>query len=261
MGLVKDSWKKPDRILTGFGAFLAALAVLYFGREAIFDLTPIAKSALLVGASATFLLGSRFIGEREGRLALYFFSSVSYLTFLVYYILRMQPSSEIIFLLLAVSGGVFMLVGRRIENYSPEPDKLKKGIAAIVVLAAALTAADLAAPEPEYRMELVEEASMGEAPVDIGAVTVENRYLLPQVYSVNLDACDMEERVRVTPDTRSDTQGVIDGSSSLEIDYQLARFPREHNVSTQNFSIESVENCPDEPAEDTVYVTLRPELD
>lgn len=248
--------KEPDRLLTYFGVFLGALAVLYFGQEAILDLSPMVKSFLLVSASALFLTGSKKAGDRQTVLALYFFSAVSYLTFLVYYILRMNPSSNLVFLLLGASGAVFVIIGRNLSDYSPEPRKLKLFAYALIAVSLLVAVADTYAPEPAYTVQLEDDVMFGE---HAGTVTVSNPYFLPQFYSVNLETCGDIRYTRVSPSNFGDTNGIVDGGAQLEINYTLRGAVHE-NQTRETYSLEHVETC-GTPGNDTVQLVLREETD
>jgi len=247
----------PNKILTGFGLFLGVLAVIYFGGEAILDLTPIAKSFLLIAGSGLFLLGSKLTDDRGSMTALYFFSAISYLTFMGYYTLRMNPSSTTVFLLLGISGLLFVLVGKKIESYRPEEEKLKKLGAGIVILSVTVIAVDLNGPEVQYQTDFRESIEVGQEPVNVGNITVQNSYFLPQIYDIDrVRTCSTEEtRTTLTIEERSENSGVIDGSSEKNVKYIVRSVRRlEGNFTSEKYSIVTSENCPEQQEPQTLYV-------
>ncbi|MFT4893150.1 MAG: hypothetical protein ACI8Z7_000949 [Candidatus Nanohaloarchaea archaeon] len=257
--------ENPDRLLTRFGIFLGVLAVFYFGREAIFDLTPLAKCALLVIGSAFFLGGSKLVDETSTVVALYLFSAVSYLTFLGYYTLRMDPSTNTVFLLLAVSGIIFTVIGKKIDEYEIERDRAKKVGGVLLVASLALIAVDLNAPEVEYKMQFENSIEIGESPVKAGNVTARNSYILPQTYSAErIETCSTDEsRIRIMPEDRSKTSGIIDGLSEKSIEYEFNRIPRapEENATAETFTVVESNECPEDPESSTIYVYQVPSFD
>lgn len=250
--------ENPDQLLTRFGIFLGVLAVFYFGREAIFNLTPLVKSLLLVTASAFFLGGSKLVEDSGTVVTLYLFSTVSYLTFLGYYILRMDPSTNTVFLLLGISGLIFAVIGKKIDEYELHREKARKTGAILLILSIALIAVDLNAPEVEYQVQFDDSIEIGEEEVEAGAVTVKNSYFLPQTYSADrVEACTAEDtRIRVMPESHSETSGIIDGRSEKVLNYELSRIPRapEENSSTESFTVVESENCPDNPEPSVIYI-------
>lgn len=241
-----DLFENPDRILTGFGVLLAAISVLYFGRETILDLSPLVKSFLLVAASTVFILSSFYIKESGPKVLTYILSTTSYLTFLIYFIGRMSPSSETIFLLLGLSGALFIFAGRKIGKTDYKKSDLKKAIIGIVIIVAAVVALDTVASEPVQTVQFDNSVEVGEAPVNIGFVRINNDYLLPQVYSVDdLDVCRDQREFRLRPVDFSERDGVISGSSSKNIQYEISRISREEDISTQSFQVEIVDECGD----------------
>ncbi|MFT4868344.1 MAG: hypothetical protein ACI9LV_000971 [Candidatus Nanohaloarchaea archaeon] len=256
--------ENPDRLLTRFGIFLGILAVFYFGREAIFDLTPLVKSFLLVVASAFFLGGSKLVEDSGTVVALYLFSAVSYLTFLVYYTLRMDPSTNTVFLLLAVSGIIFTVIGKKIDEYKLDRNRAKKVGGVLLIATLVLMAVDLNAPEVEYETQFDDSVELGESPVEAGTLTVRNSYPLPQAYSADrMEACSVEEtRIRVMPEDRSKTSGIIDGGSEKTLKYEISRIPRSsENVTSESFTVVERAECPDEPEPGTIYIYQIPNID
>lgn len=245
---------EPDRVLTYFGVFLGAAAVLYFGWEAIIDLSPLAKSFLLVAASAMFLAGSKIVSE-DTVFAMYVFSAVSYLTFIVYYTVSLEPSSRVVFLLLGISGALFILIGRRLEGYNPGEKRLKQFIAVLAAVSLVFIAVDTYSPEPVYELEIKEEVTVVNASSHIGAVKISNPYPLPQQYEFNLRSCGNERVYHVSPrGTTTGTSGIIDGGESLRVNYTLMRIMRE-NATAETFRLEEVDSCPP-PEEGTVHLVL-----
>lgn len=263
--MIREGWKKnPDKLLTRFGIFLGVLAVLYFGREAIFNLTPVAKSLLLVIASAFFLGGSKIVDEEGTVTAFYLFSALSYLTFLVYYIARLNPSSSTVFLLLAVSGAIFVLIGKKINEYEIHTEKAKKTGLLLLIATIGLIVVDLNAPDIEYETEFETSIQISESPVAAGTVTVKNSYVFPQTFNVDrIETCSTDDRrFRLNPEDHSDISGIIDGRSEKTVEYEIMDLPREsENTSTETFSIVETDNCPENPEQGTVYIYQIPNPD
>jgi hypothetical protein len=256
--------KNPDKLLTRFGIFLGVLAVLYFGREAIFNLTPVAKSLLLVISSAFFLGGSKIVDDDGTVTAFYLFSALSYLTFLVYYIARLDPSSSTVFLLLAVSAGIFILIGKKIDEYEFHEEKAKKTGLLLVIATIGLIAVDLNAPEVEYETDFETSIQISESPVTAGTVTVKNSYVFPQTFNIDrFETCSTDERrFRLNPEDHSDLSGIVDGLSEETVEYRIMELPREDgNTSPEAFSIVETEECPENPEQRTVYIYQTPNPD
>lgn len=253
--------ENPDRILTRFGIFLGVVSVVYFGREAIFNLTPVTKSVLLVLASAFFLGGSKLVDDKGSVVALYLFSSVSYLTFLFYYILRMKPATGTVFILLSASGAIFTVIGKKIGEYEINTRKAKKVGAALLLASFLLVSADLNAPDTEYRTEFKDTVQIEEQTARIGNVTVQNNYFLPQVYRIeNIETCSANAvEIRVEPEEPEEDSGIIGGKSEKTIGFKISRYPRTEITEGMQSSFRVVEsdNCPDNPDNRTIYITER----
>lgn len=260
--MLNSDWLyNPDRILTGFGVLLAAISVLYFGREAILNLSPLVKSFVLVSLSAIFAISSFYVDDNGSKILSYVLSTVSYLTFLIYYIGRMSPSSETIFLLLGISGALFIFAGRNISGKNYEKQKIKKAIAAISIIIFGVIAVDTVSSEPAIDIEFSESVQIGEMPVKIGDVKVRNDYLLPQVYSIdNIEVCRSQREYRLRPEDYEADDGVVPGLSSKNVEYEISRNPREDEVSAQNLSVEVVDQC-GEIENGTVQVSKHERLD
>lgn len=249
--------ENPDKLLTHFGVFLGLLAVVYFGREAIFNLTPLVKSLLLVLASAFFLGGSKITEERSSIAILYFFSTVSYLTFLGYYTLRMKPSTNTVFLLLGISGLLFIVIGKKIGEYELHRENAKKTALVLLLISIALIAVDLNAPDVSYTTSFEETIQIGQEDVSVGSVTVENSYILPQTYSVDrVETCSSgDTRIAVTPKDHSKTSGIIDGQSEKTIEYIVRERIREEGESNvETYSLVSTDSCPEQKEENNIYI-------
>lgn len=254
------SWLKddPEEILTRFGVFLGVLSVLYFGREAILDLSPVAKSVLLVLSSVSFLLASRTVENRDARTYLYIFSGISYLTFLGYYGSVMEPETEILFLLLALSAIAFTLIGRKIEEFRIEQGQAIKACAAILVIVLAVLGFEQSAPAVEYDLDLDEEVYLGEGGINVGSLNVRNSYMLPQTYDApRYEACtDQELSLRLNTVDYSDTEGVVSGNSVKQIEYEIRRVlvDRDENNTPVRMEVVETDDCPEDRDGNRIYV-------
>src|SRR6056297_3307436 len=102
---------KISNLLYIIGILLGIIAVVYFGREIIADLSPTIKSIVLLMAFPVFLASGDLIQKRILDKFFYIISVLSYLVFLWYISDTFSLGSNIIFLSLVISSLLFIVIG------------------------------------------------------------------------------------------------------------------------------------------------------
>lgn len=107
MRLAIDSGK----LLYALGVLFAAAALLYFVRDVVFDLSVTVTAALLFIAFVAFFLAGITLQRDVLDVVAFTLSGVSYVVFVGYVVVRYDPGDTGIFLLLALSAGLFVALG------------------------------------------------------------------------------------------------------------------------------------------------------
>lgn len=268
---VMDFSFDESKFLFGVGALLGVISIFYFGLELIFDLSPTIKSAILVVFSALFFVLGDFVDSDLLGISTYVFSGFTYLSFLIYVSVRFSLSQTQTLALLAGSSALFLGLGyvRNEELYSLDSQTSKKASAALLGILLILVAVDVAGSQPEYRLELKDEASVSNGETYIGVLEVENSFPLSRNIDLpSYDGCaayneTAKDGLYISPDS----EGIINGSATetynLTEDIRVRELNeppagdtrREREVIGGDYNIKTGE-CPDRPdSNKTIYVT------
>jgi hypothetical protein len=208
---LEDSW-----IFYIIGAFLGVTSIVYFGLELIFNLSPTVKSIILIASSAIFLVSGDLIESGLLKKTFYSFSGFAYLSFLIYIIVRFNPSNTETFLALAASSTIFTGLGY-IKNkgvYDLDSSKSKKIIGTIGLLMIALLLFDVNGSQPEYKVDFKDKVDVNEAEIQVGTLEVQNSFPVSRNIELpNFDGCiaynqTMTDGIYLHPDS----EGLIKGS-------------------------------------------------
>lgn len=260
-----DSW-----LLYGTGALLGVVSILYFGLELIFDLSPSVKSAVLLFSSAAFLLSSELTDSNLLRNSVNIFSGVTYLSFLIYIILRFRPSEASVFALLAVSSVIFTGLGylRSGKGFELGYESSKKLLGALGVFLALMLVFDVTGAQPEYELELKKEASLNNSEIVLGELRVENTFPLSRnVELPSYDGCiAYNQTMRDGIWFHFDEDEMIGGGETENFQLKdeirvrnIGERPsgetiRDNEVIKGNYTVKTGE-CPERPENKTVYLT------
>lgn len=259
-----DSW-----FLYGTGALLGVISILYFGLELIFNLSPTVKSAVLISSSAAFLLSGELTDSKLLRNSVNLFSGVTYLSFLIYMVLRFKPSKTSIFGLLAISSVIFTMMGylRSRKGFEVGYENSKKLLTGIGVFLALILVFDVTGTQPEYQLELKEEVSVNNSKIVLGELKVDNSFPL----SRNIELPDYDGCLAYNQTMRDgiwihfDQEKMIDGGETENYKLKdqvkvrnmgerpLGETVRENEIITGNYTVKTGE-CPERPENMTVYV-------
>ncbi len=260
-----DSW-----FLYGTGALLGVISILYFGLGLIFDLSPTVKSAVLICSSAAFLLSGELTDSKLLRNSVNLFSGVTYLSFLIYVILRFKPSESSIFGLLAISSVIFTAIGylRSQKGFELGDGNSKKLLTGLGVFLALILVFDVTGAQPEHELELKEEVSVNNSEVVLGDLTVANRFPL----SRNIELPEYDGCLAYNQTMRDgiwidfDEEKMIDGGETENYKLKdqvkvrnigerpLGETIRDNEIITGNYTVKTGK-CPERPENMTVYIT------
>ncbi len=259
-----DSW-----FLYGTGALLGVVSILYFGLELIFDLSPTVKSVVLVSFSAGFLISGGLTDSRLLRNLAYLFSGVTYLSFLIYVILRFMPSEASIFGLLAASSIIFTVLGylRGRKRFEPGSESSRKLLAALGIFLALILVYDVTGAQPDYKLELKKEITVNESEIVLGELTVENSFPLSRNIELpDYDGCiAYNQSMRDGIYIRLGDEKMIAGGESKHYkledqiklrsrgEKKLGDTIRDREIITGNYTIKTGE-CPERPENKTIYI-------
>lgn len=189
---------KTSHLMYIVGIILGIVAVVYFGREIIVDLSPTIKSALLLIAFPTFIAGGSMIRKRIIDKFLYVLSVFSYLVFLWYIFNTFELGSNTIFIALVISSIIFIGIGYQWEKGVKIAKKWKKVVlVGLLIFAVGLVSLDVAGSQPSYELHPRERVSFegawegrGEQRIPIGNLVIRNDFLFSRYTDLpSLSAC------------------------------------------------------------------------
>ncbi|MFB6213036.1 MAG: hypothetical protein ABEJ07_00505 [Candidatus Nanohaloarchaea archaeon] len=243
-------------VLYALGVLLGIFSVFYFGFEILLGLSPVTKALLLLAVTSCFLLaGARFY-RRFLSIPFYLLGAFSYVVFIVYTLARFGFSREVDFLLLAVSSAAFLGLGYLLRNSGTRlgTKRFRAAISGILLAAIVLSAVDAAGPQPEYSLELKDEVRISSDETVFGTLQVENSFFLYRGTDIpRYEACT-SGRESLFVDMKE--PGLMPGHSSTTVNLTV-QVPRASDggfALEGVYSIEKAESCPENPAEDTIYV-------
>lgn len=246
------------------GIVLAIVAVVYFSREIVADLSPTIKSALLLTAFPAFLVAGNLIHKRILDKFLYILSVLSYLVFLWYIFDTFDLGNNVIFLALITSSIVFIGMGYQWGKGVKIEEKWKRGIlACLLIFAVGLFIFDVAGPQPSYELDLRERVSLEgawegekEQPIPIGNLVVKNNFLFSRYTDFpDLNAClytpEKHEIYLHYPRWEVD---IIAGKSTEQIGISL--LPRTYMENIESLPTETASSFPDKAEEPKLVIAI-----
>ncbi len=238
------------------GIALGVVAVVYFGREIIADLSPTIKSIILLIAFPTFLVSGNLINKRILDKFFYVLSVLSYIVFLWYIIDTFSLGTNAVFLALVVSSILFIGMGYQWQRGLKISKGLKRGIlVSLLIIILAFVSFDVIGSQPSYELDFQDRVSFegawegGEESIPIGTLEVKNDFLFsrhtdpPRLY-----ACIYTpEKHTVYLDYPRWDLGIVSGRSSEKIEVSL-RPPWDRETDGRPIYMENIESLPIEVA-------------
>lgn len=216
------------------GIVLGVVAVIYFGREIIADLSPTIKSILLLLGFPAFLGAGSLVRRRFLDKFFYILSIFSYLVFLWYIFDTFSLGTNKVFLALVISSILFIGMGYSWGKGIELQGKWKKGLlAGLLILMVGLVSFDAVGPQPSYQLDLRERVSFQDAwkneqtieeGIPVGKLVVKNDFVFSRFTDhLHLNAC------LYTPEKHADVYlryslydvRIIDGNSKKEVKISL----------------------------------------
>lgn len=185
------------KLLYALGVLFAAAALLYFARDVVFDLSITVKAVLLFVAFVAFFVAGTTLNRDVLDVVAFALSGVTYIVFVGYVVIRYDPGDTGIFLVLALSAGLFVALG-----YGLREDKLtvsrRRALAigaGLLLVSVVLVGADALGGGVTYDFEAEESVTVGpvtgdrpdfygERQVQVGTVTATNGFAFTRALSL-----------------------------------------------------------------------------
>lgn len=264
------------KLLYALGVLFAAAALLYFVRDVVFNLSVTVTAALLFIAFVAFFLAGITLQRDVLDAVAFTLSGVSYVVFVGYAVVQYDPGDTGIFLLLALSAGLFIALGYGIrEDILTVPRRRALIVAGgLLLVSGVLVGADALGGSVTYNVDTETSVTVEPATTDephdhaartvrIGTVTATNEFVFTRTLTLPpMRGClvgtagvprnelfvDYEHGV-----SRPDT---IAGGTSRAFPVQ-ARVPVDANeTDTVTYVVERGEDCDVQRDRPTVVVTV-----
>ncbi|MFB6208370.1 MAG: hypothetical protein ABEJ69_03400 [Candidatus Nanohaloarchaea archaeon] len=235
-------------VMYGLGVLLGVFAVFYFGFEILQGLSPVTKSALLLGVALSFFAAGYSFSQKLLRTALQGLGAVSYVVFVGYLMLKFGFSKEIDFLVLAFSSAIFLGVGYMVgQGFEVPVQRARQMLVALVLAGLLMVAVDVSGPQPRYDLQLHDNVTLVEGePVEIGVLRISNDFFLPrEVDPVRYETCSSAEQRFLL---QQDSPGTVGGDQQVDVSLKV-RIPSamDENVSLEGvYPVKFMEECPAE---------------
>lgn len=233
------------------GVIFGIFTLIYFGIEVIVEISPAAKSGILLLSAMVFFSATGLTNSKWRDIPLYALASFSYLIFVAYTLVKFQFGSVGTFLMLAGSSTVFFGAGYLVNKKDIEvpKDKARYLVVAGVILIAALFVFDTTGSDAQYDLQLRNDVNLtygSETP--IGTVHVSNSFVLPRSYDLpNYDACipEGDHRTSLYVEDGSD---LVYSSSDVEMELKARYHPEievrgEPNKTWESYSVVETDDC------------------
>ncbi|XGI83886.1 hypothetical protein ACEU6E_01165 [Halorutilales archaeon Cl-col2-1] len=269
---------KIDRvkILYVVGVVLGVAAAFYFGFQLLEDLSPTTTSAALVLGFAAFFLAGVYVDTETLDTVFYALSAGSYLVFVAYTLSVFDLGDGGVFLLLAGSSALFVVLGYVSSRGYLDVDRrtAAAGIVGVLVVAFVLLGFDVTGAQTTYEYDFDDEVELPEGfrPTNedvVGTVTVENPFALSrtaEVPSVNGCVYISESEYRPAPvRDNAPFDLLLSGGETRRYNITLrqeAFLDRDTGEIEDAFAdretvpLEVSEDCPDEVDEPKVVVVV-----
>lgn len=243
------------------GVIFGIFTIIYFGIEVIVEISPVAKSAILLLSSVVFFSATGLTVSRWKNIPLYALASFSYLIFVAYTLAKFQFGSVGTFLMLAGSSTVFFGAGYLVSERDVEvpQDKAKYIVIAGVLLIAGLFVFDATGSEAQVDLQLRNDVNMSYgSETSLGTVHVSNSFLLPRSYELpNYDACLPEGEHRVSLYVEDGNDLVYKGQD-VEMELKARYYPEiensgEMNKTWESYSVVKTDECVNSEGQVSVF--------
>jgi len=209
------------KVLYAVGVLLGVAAAFYFAVQLLEDLSPTTTSAVLVLGFVLFVLAGLYAETSALDTVFYALGAGSYLVFVFYALSVFDFSDGGIFLLLAGSSALFIVLGYASNEGMLDAERRTAlvGVGVVLLLGVALLGFDVTGEQPTYTAEFDDEIEVPQITGEtaVGEVTVDNPFVLSRTADVpGYQACVyVPERRNVRTVYDESTRGlVLAGSES-----------------------------------------------
>lgn len=270
------------KVLYVLGVLFSLAAFAYFVQDVVFGLSITVKAALLFAAFVGFFVVGMAVERNALGVIAFVIAGISYAFFLGYVATRYELDETTIFLLLALSAGLFVGLGYGVRERDVALGTRTAGIVVVALLGVGLVlvGADVVGGGVTYTADLHESATASvpetvpadrehvPAEVHVGTVTATNEFVftrpldLPSARGCVLGtdaAVDTDVPVRYGP-PRYERSDVIAGGT--ERTYDLEAQPiLAANATETTFAVERGTDCDGSRSEPTLVIVFEDGLD
>ena len=265
------------KLLYILGVLFAAAALLYFARDVVFDLSITVKAVLLCLGFIAFFIGGLTLNRDVLDAVAFTLSGVTYVVFVGYVIVRYSPGETGIFLVLALSAGLFVALGYLVRGGSVSISRRQATgvVAALLVVSTVLVGADALSGGVTYTFETESSVTVepittdrptdyGERQVQIGTMTASNGFVFTRSLSLPpLSGClagvgDVpRERVWISYDrTGYERPATIAGGTTREFGVEASIPIATNRTESVRYDIERGTECSVERGSPTLIVAV-----
>lgn len=233
------------------GVIFGIFTLIYFGIEVIVEISPLAKSGILLLSAMVFFSATGLTNSKWKDIPLYAMASFSYLIFVAYTLVKFQFGSVGTFLMLAGSSMVFFGAGYLVSEKDIEvpEDKARYLVIAGIILIAGLFVFDTTGSEAQVDLQLRNDVNLTSgSETSLGTVHVSNSFILPRSYELpNYDACLPEGDRRVSLYVE-DGRDLVYSGSDVEMELKARYYPEiserdEMNKTWGSYTVVETEEC------------------
>lgn len=249
------------QLLYGVGVVLGILAAFYFAFILLEDLSPTVTAAMLLLGFLVFAVAGLYAEPERLDIVSYALAAGSYVIFLAYTITTFDLSDVAVFLLLAGSSAMFILLGfLSFEGYlevNRQHARLALGV--LLLGGIVLVGVDVVGPQPTYEQTFEDAIEIPELRTEarLGTVTIHNPFVLSRTtelprYHACLVAPDTDPQlVPLRYDENPRSVFLAGGESNA---YELLIGPRgfyeddelrEPIRDAETIPVETTEECPE----------------
>ncbi|WP_254272760.1 DUF1109 domain-containing protein [Haloarcula marina] len=184
------------KLLYALGVVFAAAALVYFVRDVVFGLSITVKAVLLFVAFVVFFLGGVSVDRDVLDVVSFALAGVAYVVFVGYVVLRYAPDESRIFMLLAISAGLFVTLGYllRERNLEISGRTATAVVVALLLLSTVLVGADALGGDVTYDLQTESSVTVdpaGDGPpggyverqLPVGTLTATNDFVFTRALS------------------------------------------------------------------------------
>lgn len=256
-------------ILYGMAVVLAAAGLVVFGFDVLMSLSPTIRSFLLVLTFTFFVAAGNYTEDTAIRNIFYLISAVAYAIFLLYTFIVFDLSSEVVFVMLAISSIMFTGFGymAKKRDLLLEHEVAKRVMVGTIVLTVIVLAGDLTGPQPSIETTYVDTVEVVDGEQQVGQMTITNPFIVSRDVSVDYPSMCLvapEGRISRVPVDLDRRPSLLAGGETVNINVSI-RLPYDAdghegdspwlgNYSTLEIDAES-DQCPDTAETATLFVT------